>query len=227
MTPAPQRTEATRHLPLSEIEHKILDYMVEFLRANTYQPSIRDIAQRFGIKSTKTVSEHLQALADKGYLERDPSRSRAVRILGVELDAQALSLPCYRELPDGNRAFMSEQVEMKVVVDPRLAGSAGAFFLRVRGEGLAVLGFCDGDLILVEPAVVEHIQDGEMVAARVGGEAAVRRLYRREGRIVLDVAHPALDPVVVENPKDFLLLGRVTALFRRLDRVPAAAATAH
>ena len=60
---------------LTEIEEKILDYMVSYLRENTYQPSIREIGERFGIKSTKTVSEHLQALAEKGFLERDPSRS--------------------------------------------------------------------------------------------------------------------------------------------------------
>ena len=67
---------------ITEIERKILDFMVHYLRSNTYQPSIREIGERFGIKSTKTVSEHLQALADKGFLERDPSRSRGVKILG-------------------------------------------------------------------------------------------------------------------------------------------------
>lgn len=228
MTPATQRTETTRPLPLTDIEQQILEYMVEFLRANTYQPSIRDIAQRFGIKSTKTVSEHLQSLADKGYLERDPSRSRGVRILGVELNTHAISLPCYRELPDGNRASVSEQLEMKVAVDQRLAGSVGSFFVRVRGEALAALGFEDGDLILVEPAFPEEIQDGEVVAARVKGGGVVRRISRREGRIVLDLAHPGHEPIVVENAKDFVLLGRVTAFFRRLGRVPlAASATAH
>ncbi|MBI4541010.1 MAG: repressor LexA [Gemmatimonadetes bacterium] len=226
MTPAPQRTESTSPLALTEIEQKILEYMVEFLRANTYQPSIRDIAQRFGIKSTKTVSEHLQSLADKGYLERDPSRSRGVRILGVELSTHAISVPCYRDLPDGNRGLMSEQVEMKVAVDRRLAGSAGSFFLRVRDEGLTALGFCDGDLILVEPAFMKELQDGDVVAARVTGDAVVGRFYRREGRIVLDTLHPADHPQVVDDAADFVLLGRVTALFRRLDRVPAVAAVA-
>ena len=63
---------------------------------NTYQPSIREIGERFGIKSTKTVSEHLQALADKGFLERDPSRSRGVKILGMDLGADTVSVPCFR-----------------------------------------------------------------------------------------------------------------------------------
>ena len=84
----------------TEIERKIFDYMVSYLRRNTYQPSIREIGEEFGIKSTKTVSEHLQALAEKGFLERDPSRSRGVRILGVDLAPEAVSVPVLRALPD-------------------------------------------------------------------------------------------------------------------------------
>ena len=67
---------------LNKVERRILDYIIDYLKRNTYQPSIREIGKRFGIKSTKTVSEHLQSLADKGYIERDSSRSRAVRVVG-------------------------------------------------------------------------------------------------------------------------------------------------
>src|SRR5829696_10030296 len=76
--------------PLSKMERRILDYLVEYLRRNTYQPSIREIARRFGIKSTKTVSEYLQSLADKGWIERDPSRSRGVRVIGLAMNADTV-----------------------------------------------------------------------------------------------------------------------------------------
>ena len=81
--------------PPKEIERRILDYIESYLRRNTYQPSVREIGARFGIKSTKTVSEHLKALAAKGYLERDSSRSRGARIVGLDLNAETLSVPCY------------------------------------------------------------------------------------------------------------------------------------
>jgi repressor LexA len=71
--------------PLTSLERRILDFIVEYLRRNTYQPSIREIGSRFGIKSTKTVSEYLQSLADKGWIERDSSRSRGVRVIGLWL----------------------------------------------------------------------------------------------------------------------------------------------
>src|SRR5688572_22307363 len=103
---------------LTEIERKILDYMVQYLRSNTYQPSIREIGERFGIKSTKTVSEHLQALADKGFLERDPSRSRGVRILGVDLSADAVSVPCYRDMPT-DKGGVRERADLHLSLDRR------------------------------------------------------------------------------------------------------------
>jgi repressor LexA len=85
--------------PLNDLERRVLDYVVEYLRNNTYQPSIREIGREFSIKSTKTVSELLQSLAVKGWIERDPSRSRGVRLLGVEMRARTVSVPLY-DSPD-------------------------------------------------------------------------------------------------------------------------------
>src|SRR5210317_1059394 len=107
---------------LTEIERKILDYMVSYLRSNTYQPSIREIGERFGIKSTKTVSEHLQALADKGFLERDPSRSRGVKILGVDLSTETVSIPCFNEMPEDGASLRADEAPFHLSIDRRLAG---------------------------------------------------------------------------------------------------------
>ena len=71
--------------PLTDMERGVLDYLVDYVRRNTYQPSIREIGAEFAIKSTKTVSELLQSLADKGWIERDSSRSRGVRLLSLQL----------------------------------------------------------------------------------------------------------------------------------------------
>src|SRR5687767_12996901 len=84
--------------PISNLERRILDFIVDYLRRNTYQPSIREIARRFGIKSTKTVSEYLQSLADKGWIERDPSRSRGVRVLGLSMNAVTVTVPHFERL---------------------------------------------------------------------------------------------------------------------------------
>lgn len=203
--------------PLTEIERRILDFMVQYLRANTYQPSIREIGERFGIKSTKTVSEHLQALADKGWLERDPSRSRGVKILGVDLSTQTVSVPCYREMPADRDGFRKGNIEFHLSVDRRLAGDGGGFFVRADSSDLAVLGVAEGDFVLVEPALLDELAEGTIVAARVGAGSWFHRLTRNGGGIRLESMRPGGDVTVVQDPERLHLMGRVTAFYRRID----------
>lgn len=213
---------------LTEIERRILDYMVKYLRDNTYQPSIREIGRRFGIKSTKTVSEHLKALAAKGFLERDPGRSRGVKILGVDLHADSVSVPYYREIPDDHRGIPSASAEMFLTLDRRLAGPKGGFFLQARGDELAVIGVEEGDYLLVEPVTVDELDEGAVVVVRLA-EGPVFRRYSRNGQgVFLQSLGPDEEPVQVEDPAEMRLVGRLTALYRRMDGAGATVSlTAH
>lgn len=203
--------------PLSKTERRILDYLIDYLKRNTYQPSIREIGKRFDIKSTKTVSEHLQSLASKGYIERDASRSRGVKILGIDLAPGLVQVPLYGRIAAGEPALLREHIEDEFALDRELAGSAGAFFLRVKGESMLGMGILDGDLVLVEPAKVEDLDNGDLIAARVEGEAAVKRFFTRGDDIVLEPANADFAPILVREHGDFAVLGRVTGMFRQLD----------
>jgi len=211
----------------SEIERRIFDYMVSYLRRNTYQPSIREIGEEFGIKSTKTVSEHLKALAEKGFLERDPSRSRGVRILGVDLAPEAVSVPLLRALPDD----VADRFDTDdyLTVDRRLAGSEDAFFVRAHGDEVALMGGADGDYLLVEPALLSEVHDGAVVAAHAGGGGpAYYRVRRAESGLELQRLSGGT-PMHVEDPTGTPILGRVAAFYRSLDERTAthALTTAH
>lgn len=212
-------------LSLSEIERKILDYMVEYLRTNTYQPSIREIGEQFGIKSTKTVSEHLQALADKGFLERDPSRSRGVKILGVDLNPHAISVPCFSCLPLDRNGRRASKADGFLTLDRQLAGEKGAFFVQARSEDLAPLGCLEGDYLLLEPVGVEELADGALVAARVEDAPAYYRFARDGKRVELRPVGGAAEATRVEDPDGFILLGRVKGMYRRLDHEAVVAAS--
>ena len=201
---------------LSDIERRILDFMVDYLRSNTYQPSIREIGERFGIKSTKTVSEHLQALAEKGFLERDPSRSRGVRILGMDLNPDAVSLPCYRDLPDG-RGLRPDRAESFLTLDKKLVPSRGAFVVRAKGDGLAVMGVSEGDYLLVEPTSIDQVEDGAVLVVRDGSGSSYRRVARNGRGVYLHDLHTGRDPLLVEDPAKIELVGRVSALIHRMD----------
>ena len=211
--------------PLTKIERRILNYLVDYLKENTYQPSIREIGKRFGIKSTKTVSEHLQALADKGHIERDASRSRGVRIVGMNLYPAVLSAPLYGKIAAGEPALMREHVRDVYELDRRLAPSADAFLLEVKGDSMTGAGIENGDLVMVEPADADDVRNGEIVAARIDGEAAIKRYFARDGKVVLEPANPAYEPIVVSEFEDFTVLGRVAGLFRRFARESAASGT--
>jgi repressor LexA len=202
---------------ITEIERKILDFMVQYLRSNTYQPSIREIGERFGIKSTKTVSEHLQALADKGFLERDPSRSRGVKILGVDLSAQTVSVPCYHDLPQGRGGLRAEKAEMHLTMDRRLAGSKGSFFVRAKGPELANLDLSEGDYLLVEPTEVGEVKEGTVVVARLDDGTSFYEFSRNGSAVYLKPAKGDGEVRTIDQPEKLHLIGRVVALYRRFD----------
>ncbi len=207
---------------LTEIEEKILDYMVSYLRSNTYQPSIREIGEQFGIKSTKTVSEHLQALADKGFLERDPSRSRGVKILGMDLDAPGVPVPCFSRLPEDGKGPRADRADSFLTLDRRWAGEKGAFFVQARAEELAQLGCIEGDYILMEPASLVDLADGAIVAAKVNGPAGYYRFSRTEKSVQMHPIAGKERATIVDDSTVLVLLGRITGMYRRMDHLPAA-----
>lgn len=200
--------------PLTSLERRILEYVIDYLRRNTYQPSIREIGRRFDIKSTKTVSEYLQSLADKGWIERDPSRSRGVRLLGLDLNPDTISVPCYEMTELADAPAEDTPVE-SFCLDRRLAGSTAAWFLVMRGEGMEGAGIFDGDLLLVEPVAAHELEDGDVVYARLDGETVVRRYVRRGDDVLLEAAGSG-EPLIHCDGESFTPGGRVIAIFRSL-----------
>lgn len=202
---------------LSDIEQKILDYMVAYLRTHTYQPSIREIGEQFGIRSTKTVSEHLQSLADKGFVERDPARSRGVKILGMDLDPQTISVPSYLTLPRDRNGLRVDRADEYLSIDRKLVGRKGCFFVRAQDSTLSSEGIQAGDYVLIEPVLIEEVPDRAVVAVRIGHESSFRRLGRNGRGVYLDALDGQGDPLYIEEPGRLEMLGRVSAFYRKLD----------
>src|SRR6476619_5547601 len=109
--------------PLTQLEKRVYHYMIDFLAENTYQPSIREIARKFRIKSTKTVSDLLHALENKGYIERDESRSRGVRLLGFAAAGGTQPVPYYARVQAGGPALVAEHRQGFITMDRRFLPS--------------------------------------------------------------------------------------------------------
>lgn len=201
--------------PLTDVERRILDYLIEYLRTNTYQPSIREIGHRFDIKSTKTVSELLQSLANKGWIERDPSRSRGVRLLGLEMHPETVTVPM--DPGRGPAAAAGDGVQEAFELDRKLAGASGSFIVTMPDDALLGDGIRASDMLLVEPVVEHELEDGDLVVARIGGERRIRRYRPVSGSAVLEASTPSFPPLSVERGSSgFIVEGRVLSVVRRL-----------
>lgn len=198
--------------PLTSIERRVYHYLQDFLAENTYQPSIREIAKKFRIKSTKTVSDILQALAQKGYIQRDRSRSRGVRLLGYAARGSTQPIPYYGRIHAGEPALLPEHRAGYITMDRRFIPAEDAFFLRIKGDSMSGRGIMNGDYVMVAPSA--EPQDGDVVAARLGDEATVKTLTHRGDRIILEPANSAEREIEVMPGDDFAVLGVVSGIFR-------------
>ncbi len=198
--------------PLTSIERKVYQYLIDFLAENTYQPSIREIGSRFRIKSTKTVSDLLHSLTDKGYIERDPARSRGVRILGHQGPSGIQPLPYYGRIHAGEPCLLPEHKAGALSFDRRFIASDDTFVLRVMGDSMIGRGIHDGDYVLVTPAA--QFKDGDIVAARIGDEATIKSYEKLVDGIVLHPANPADREIRLRPTDDYGILGTVTGVFR-------------
>lgn len=198
--------------PLTNVERKVYHYLIDFLSENTYQPSVRDIGAKFQIKSTKTVSELLQSLADKGYIERDPARSRGVRILGYAGPRNTQPVPCYGKIAAGEPALLDENLKSFITMDRRFTPNERVFFLEASGDSMRGRGIFDGDFIMIDPDT--SARDGDIVAARLGDDATVKTFTHRGGRVVLEPANPADDEIAVGSEERLDVLGVVCGVFR-------------
>jgi len=198
--------------PLTPIERRVYHYLLDFLTENTYQPSIREIGKRFRIKSTKTVSDILQALAEKGYIERDPSRSRGVRLLGFAATARIQPVPVYGKIAAGEPALLPEHRQGFLTMDRRYVPSEDVYAIRIKGNSMEGRGIFEGDFVVVNPSA--RARDGEIVAARIGEDATVKTLTHRGAAIVLEPANSADGEIVVGPQDNFAVLGVVCGVFR-------------
>ena len=198
--------------PLTPLERRVYHYLIDFLAENTYQPSIREIAKKFRIKSTKTVSDLLGSLSQKGFIERDQSRSRGVRIVGYSGLASTQPVPVFRAVNAGEPSLTSDNQTGYVTVDRRFLPTDDVFALRNADDGMMGRGIMNGDYVFVSPST--RAKDGDIVAARLGGGSIVRTLTHRGANIVLESAGDADRAIEVGPRDDFAVLGVVCGVFR-------------
>lgn len=184
-------------MKLTRRQREIYDYLAEFIESNGYAPSLEEIAARFGLSSVATVHEHLENLAEKGAVRRDPHRSRAIELTdggGRGPRESAAILPLLGLVAAGQPLEAITDDETLAVPESML-GRGETFVLRVAGDSMIDEHIEDGDYVIVERR--DTARSGERVVALIDGEnATLKTLFREpDGRIRLQPANERLAPM--------------------------------
>src|SRR5215217_5464564 len=183
-------------LPLTKRQREILDYLNEFIQQHGYAPSLEEIGRRFGLSSLATVHKHLTNLQEKGFIKRAWNRSRSVEMVPNKTGGRALELPLLGYVAAG-APIEAVATNETIAVPEDLIGKRDSYVLRVKGDSMIDEQIRDGDFVIVEDR--RTADDGEMVIALVGGaDVTLKKFYRDNGRIRLQPANPAMQPILLD-----------------------------
>jgi len=198
-------------------QQEIWDFLVDYVDQHGYPPTVREIGEAVGLASPSTVHAHLANLERAGLLRRDPTKPRALELVGREREAAPAAtiarLPLVGQIAAGGPLLADQNIEDHLAVPETLRGD---FLLRVKGDSMVNAGILDGDIVVVQRR--QDARNGEIVVALAGDdesadEATVKRFFRENGRVRLQPENDALEPIYAQHVQ---ILGRVTGVFREL-----------
>ncbi len=185
-------------MKLTKRQKEILDYITEFIEREGYSPSMEEIAERFEIASLNAVFKHLEALAARGFLRRDPNRARSIELSSPK--NMAKSVPLLGQVAAGRPIEAISNPESLSIPEELLAGRGPHFVLRVTGESMIEEHIADGDFVVLESR--QEALNGETVVALVDGEnVTLKRFYRQGDQIRLQPANSSMSPLVLDASK--------------------------
>ncbi|HEV8324183.1 MAG TPA: transcriptional repressor LexA [Myxococcota bacterium] len=235
-TPAPPTQE------LTDRQEAVLDFIYTYMEKQGWPPTLREIGSYLGIGSTNGVNDHLVALEKKGYLERVPGKSRAIRVSGstplrgrggapggtgggggavsvrrVGTTRDTLEVPILGKIAAGAPILAAENIEDTVHIDRFFIGqSSEVFALRVSGESMIEAGIHDADFIFVKKRA--SAQPGDIVVALIDDEATVKRFFPEKNRIRFQPENRNMAPIYVDRGdfKQTMILGVVVGIYRKM-----------
>jgi len=215
---------------LTKRQLQTLDFIRHSINQRGYPPTLREIGEHMGIRSTNGVNDHLRALERKGYLRREDMKSRALKLVDSMPANETQSAPPESDAPAntievqvlgrvaaGLPLLAEENVIDTVHVDRGLLrGGRDVFGLRVAGDSMVEAGILNGDYIFVRKQPTA--ERGDVVVALIGDEATVKYYFPERDYIRFQPANSRMAPILVRamDFKSTMLLGKVVGIYRRL-----------
>lgn len=206
---------------ITKRQQAVLNCIEQCIREKGYGPTVREICTALGLSSPSTVHVHLNALESKGYIKRDPLKSRSIAlaysiddevIVDDEPDARNIvDVPLVGDVAAGIPILAEQNITNTISLPTEIVGDAPSFMLSVRGDSMIEVGINDGDYVVVKEQPVAN--NGDIVVAIVDDGATVKRFYKERDHIRLQPENSSMESIIV---KECSIAGKVVAVFRRL-----------
>ena len=197
---------------LSKKQEEILTYIKDFTLEKGYPPTVRDICEAVGLKSTSSVHAHLSTLERNGFIRRDPTKPRAIEIIdeGFQMVRQDMtSIPIVGRVAAGEPILATQNIDGYFPLPVDYVPNAPCFILKVKGESMINAGIHSGDSIFVSSC--NTAKNGDIVVALIDDSATVKTFYKEKGHIRLQPENDTMDPIIVD---ECTILGKVFGVFR-------------
>jgi len=208
---------------LTNRQQQILDFIDSTVRNRGYPPSVREIGEAVGLTSPSTVHSHMSTLQDKGYIERDPSIPRGIKVRRDPATGftgergEVRHIPLVGTVAAGGPILAQENIEESLPLPAALTGDGDLFILKVKGDSMIDAGIFDGDYVVVQSQA--HANSGDLIVARVPGpaedEATVKYFRQEESEIILIPANTSFSEMRYPA-NDVNIEGRVVTVLRKI-----------
>lgn len=195
-------------------QEQILKYIKDELLAKGYPPTVREICEEVGLKSTSSVHAHLSTLENNGYIRRDPTKPRAIEIVDEEFALsrrEMANIPILGRVAAGEPLLAVENIEDYFSLPVEVLPNGELFIVKVHGDSMINIGFYENDYLIVAQTSVAR--NGDIVVALIDDSVTVKRFYKEDGHIRLQPENDYMDPIIVD---DCRILGKVHALYRSM-----------
>ncbi len=205
---------------ISKKQQMILDFLKDEVSKKGYPPSVREICQAVGLKSTSTVHTHLTRLEELGMIRRDPTKPRAIEIYDMEnapldnvisLARDTRFVPIVGEITAGQPILAVESIEETFPIPSDFVDEGVYFMLKVKGDSMIEAGIFNRDLVLVKKQ--DDANSGDIVVAMIDDSATVKTFYKEKSRVRLQPENASMSPIYVD---DVQILGKVKGVFRKM-----------
>lgn len=211
---------------LTKKQKAVLECIEDCIAKKGYGPTVREICAEIGLSSPSTVHVHLKALEEKGYIERDPLKSRSIMLKqndqgqpvgrneGNVLSpsfSKTIDVPLVGNVAAGEPILAEENITETMSLPIDIVGDSASFILSVRGESMIEAGINDGDYVVVKQQ--QTANNGDIVVAIIEDGATVKTFYKESDHIRLQPENSTMEPIIVTN---CAIAGKVVAVFRRL-----------